>query len=134
LTTDLIYGVVDPSIPDRSQMIYRVLLDSIEFVPVESGEEEDVEARPSRTAMRGAFTAGLCDVWDELPMPRVDDPRLRFWFTEAGWRRFGRAVCAKARADGHVVRVIRRKNPPASEVAYGDDWQLALRAPSRRDG
>jgi hypothetical protein len=113
-------------------MIYRVLLDSIEFVPVESGDDDDVEARPSGTSLRGAFTAGLCDVWDELPMPDVDDPRLRFWFTEEGWRRFGRSVCAKARADGHVVRVIRRKNPRSSEVAYRDAYQVALRPATER--
>jgi hypothetical protein len=76
-------------------MIHRVLLDSIEFVPVESGDEEDVEARPSGTAMRGAFAAALCDVWDELPVPCVDHPRLRFWFTlyrRNGWREVGRTA------------------------------------------
>jgi hypothetical protein len=113
-------------------MIYRVLLDSIEYVPVEAGDEADFEARPSGTAMRGAFTAGFGDAWGELPMPDVADRRLRFWFTEAGWRRYGRAVCAKARADGHVVRVIRRKNPRSSEVAYRDAYQVALRLATER--
>jgi hypothetical protein len=113
-------------------MIYRVLLDSIEFVPVEAGDEADFGARPGGTAMRGAFTAGLGKAWGALPMPDVADPRLRFWFTEAGWRRYGRAVRAEARADGHVVRVIRRKNPRSSEVAYRDSYQVALRPATER--
>jgi hypothetical protein len=50
-------------------MIYRVLLDSIEFVPVEAGDEADFGARPGGTAMRGAFTAGLGKARGALPMP-----------------------------------------------------------------
>jgi hypothetical protein len=56
----------------------------------------------------------------------VVQPRVRFWFTERGWRAYGLRVAAEARASGRAFRVIRRKNPSKSRVIYRDDWQVAL--------
>ena len=82
-------------------------------------------SRPGR--LMGAFNAGFAiEAWGDLPMPRVTNPRVRFWFTERGWRAYGRRVAAEARASGRAFRVIRRKNPPRSMVVYRDDWQVAL--------
>jgi hypothetical protein len=75
----------------------------------------------------GAWAAGLAeDAWHDLPMPYLHNPRLRFWFTERGWRAFGLRVAAGARASGRTYRVLRRKNPPRSAVVYRDEWQVAL--------
>jgi hypothetical protein len=75
----------------------------------------------------GAFSAGVAQgAWDDLPTPMVSNPRVRFWFTERGWRAYGLRVAAQARASGRPFRVIRRKNPPRSMVLYRDDWQVAL--------
>jgi hypothetical protein len=80
----------------------------------------------------GAYNAELADdAWGDLPMPMLTNPRVRFWFTERGWRDYGLRVAAGARASGRAYRVLRRKNPPRSVVVYRDDWQVAL-LPHRR--
>jgi hypothetical protein len=77
--------------------------------------------------LMGAYNAGVVgEAWGDLPMPMLSNPRVRFWFTERGWRVYGLRVAAEARASGRVFRVIRRKNPPRSMVVYRDDWQVAL--------
>jgi hypothetical protein len=85
----------------------------------------EVSLGPGR--LMGAWNAGLAsDAWDDLPMPPLSNPRVRFWFTEGGWRAYGLRVAAEARASGRAFRVLRRKNPPRSMVLYRDDWQVAL--------
>ena len=72
-------------------------------------------------------SAGVADeAWGDLPMPMLSNPRVRFWFTERGWRAYGLRVAAEARASGRAFRVIRRKNPSKSMLVYRDDWQVAL--------
>jgi hypothetical protein len=93
----------------------------------ESGAMEVSLSSPGR--LMGAFNAGIADgAWGDLPLPgfRLSNPRVRFWFTERGWRAYGLRVAAEARASGRAFRVIRRKNPPKSMVVYRDDWQVAL--------
>ena len=86
-----------------------------------------MEVGPGPGQLMGAWGAGLArDAWDDLPMPNLTNPRVRFWFTERGWRVYGLRVAAGARASGRVYRVIRRKNPPRSMVLYRDEWQVAL--------
>jgi hypothetical protein len=85
----------------------------------------EISLSPGR--LMGAFNAGLADrAWGDLPMPALSNPRVRFWFTERGWRAYGLRVAAEARASGRAFRVIRRKNPSKSMVIYRDDWQVAL--------
>ena len=75
----------------------------------------------------GAFYANVAvGEWGDLPMPYLTNPRVRFWFTERGWRTYGLRVAAAAQASGRTYRVLRRKNPPKSMVVYRDDWQVAL--------
>ena len=64
-------------------------------------------------------------------MPGFDSPKARFYFTEVGWRKAGRAIAAEARSCGHAVRVVRRKEPDASQVVFRDEVQVAI-LPSRR--
>lgn len=80
--------------------------------------------------MEGALQLGGV-AWDDMPAPSVCNDRLRFWFTEDGWDRYGRNVVAEAqRISAHYhlgpVRVLRRKNPRKGDVAYRDRWQVAL--------
>ena len=85
----------------------------------------EISLSPGR--LMGAFNAGVADeAWGDLPMPVLSNPRVRFWFTERGWRAYGLRVAAEARASGRAFRVIRRKNPSKSMVVYRDDWQVAL--------
>jgi hypothetical protein len=66
-----------------------------------------------------------------LPAPDFDNPRARFYFTEAGWQKFGRVLAAEAKSRGHVVQVIRRKNPRKSQIVYEDEHQVAILPPRR---
>jgi hypothetical protein len=58
--------------------------------------------------------------------PLIQNPRARFYFTERGWEKVGKFVASDARQKGFLMRVIRRKNPPASQIVYQDDFQVAL--------
>src|SRR5277367_5360955 len=107
----------------RDELIYRVVGESSEWV----WSEESGALEISLGRLMGAFSAGIADeAWGDLPMPFLSNPRVRFWFTERGWRAYGLRVAAGARASGRAFRVIRRKNPSKSMVVYRDDWQVAL--------
>jgi hypothetical protein len=93
------------------QMIYRVLCDGRDPL---SG----------RTRFSGAWCAGLGG-FEGLRMPAVCE-RWRFYFTEHGWRHVGLGVVRQARAEDRVVKIIRRRNPPRSQVVYADAYQLAV--------
>jgi hypothetical protein len=106
-------------------LIYRVVGES--SVWVWSEESGAVEVPPGQGRLMGAYSADIAGgAWGDLPMPFLTNPRVRFWFTERGWRDYGLRVAAAARASGRPYRVIRRKNPSRSAVAYRDDWQVAL--------
>jgi hypothetical protein len=109
-------------------LIYRVVGESGEWVWSEESGAMEISLSPSRPGrLMGAFNAQVAiGAWDDLPMPALSNPRVRFWFTERGWRAYGLRVAAGARASGRAFRVIRRKNPPRSMVVYRDDWQVAL--------
>ena len=110
-------------------MIYRVVSESSEWVWSEESGALEVSLNPSSSPGRlmGAFNARVAEgAWGDLPMPALSNPRVRFWFTERGWRAYGLQVAAAARASGRTFRVIRRKNPSKSTVVYRDDWQVAL--------
>ena len=107
-------------------MIYRVVGESGEWVWSEKSGALEI-SRTDTSRLMGAFNAGIAvGAWGDLPMPGLSNPRVRFWFTERGWRAYGLQVAAEARASGRPFRVLRRKNPPKSMVVYRDDWQVAL--------
>jgi hypothetical protein len=87
---------------------------------------------PSGAHLRGVFMAGLSEGLGDTPYPRLANPRARFFFTEAGWKRYGRNVYAAARQRGHRIKLIRRKNPARSQVFYQDAFQVAVLPASRR--
>lgn len=72
--------------------------------------------------------AMACDfICPGLPAPKVRiNERARFWFTEAGFDRYGRVTLDAAMQSGRVYRLLVRKNPPRSAIVYRDKWQLAL--------
>ena len=113
-------------------MIYRIQIDEgvWEFV-----EEED-NHMVTRYHLRGP-SGELSDVmWElNLPVPKTNfvSHRARFYFTERGWKQIGRHLAAEAKRRGHVVKVIRRKNPADANIAYADELQIAL-LPARKKG
>lgn len=105
-------------------MIYRLLIDTIThtFDPATG----TWRVLPSGTNLRGVFMAGLSEGFEDIPFPRLDHPRARFYFTETGWKRYGRNVYAAACRRGHRIRLIRRKNPARSQIVYSDPFQVAI--------
>jgi hypothetical protein len=106
-------------------VIYRILVD------------ECLDGTPTGEGRFGGLAnshlgAGLLDEAG-VSSPNFDSRRTRFYFTEAGWRAAGRAIAAKLRAAGHVVRVLRRKEPAASQVVFRDRMQVAI-LPGRGKG
>ncbi len=57
---------------------------------------------------------------------RLQNPRTTFWFTERGWEEVGKEICRQAMREGVAVKVLQRKNPKRSEVAWADAHQVAL--------
>jgi hypothetical protein len=104
-------------------MIYRLVID------------ECLEGLPTGRGRLGGLTNShfLSRMLDEcdIPSPSFDNPKTRFYFTEAGWKKAGRLIAAEAKRQEHVVKCIRRKNPQASQVVYRDKFQVAI-LPSRR--
>src|SRR5262245_47225264 len=105
-------------------MIYRILIDTLTYEL--DATTKTVRERPSGTSLRGAFTAGLSQGLGDIPFPRITNSRARFYFTEAGWQKYGRHMYAAARQRGHIIRVIRRKNPVQSQIVYRDAYQVAI--------
>jgi hypothetical protein len=113
-------------------MIFRIIAETQHHLWSEPPAAALPETGPGR--MAGVWRSGLSTGWwnDDLIMPQVRTARARFWFTEAGRRRYGAPLAAHIRAQGIPVRIHRRKNPPRSEVVYQDAWQVAL-LPHRPD-
>ncbi len=108
-------------------MIYRVLCNGSDgnaiFLDIWNKAEAQAAARER---LMGVYAADVPGDWAGLRRPHIACRRARFYFTEKGWRLFGRFIAAAARRDGRVVRVLRRKNPMPSEVVYEDELQVAV--------
>jgi len=108
-------------------VIYRILTDSLAWHPDPdraADAEDPGQARPTGTNLGGATRAAVD--WQDLPYPRIGNPKARFYFTEAGWRRYGRRVYESGLQAGHQMKVIRLKEPDPSQVVYRDRWQVAI--------
>lgn len=113
-------------------MIYRIQTTSFWRDEDEAG---NVEAGPLRTSRGGAFF-GNSDYWDAIgammdvaglraPAKKVN-PRAKFWFTELGYNVVGKEIVRFLSLKGENVRVLKKKNPKRSDVAWGDAYQLAV--------
>lgn len=111
-------------------MIYRILTDTVSYVT--DPETQESRTVPSGTDLRGVFMAGISEGLRDIPFPRLSNPRARFYFTEAGWEKYGHHVYTAAKRRGHAVRVIRQKNPAQSRIVYEDPYQVAILPPRPR--
>ena len=113
-------------------MIYRILCEGREDNPffLDIWEKAD-EPRVGRRRLMCAYPAGAVG-WGTLPRQHIGNRRARFYFTEAGWHKIGRAVLMDARRRGILVRVVRLKNPSLSQTIHRDKWQVAILPPGRR--
>jgi hypothetical protein len=113
------------AVRDPHSMIYRILANAKKGL-FSVSRQEFIPGSPS--PLRGAWTAGLAGM--NVKFPEIENRRVRFFFTEKGWREVGRAIVARAIREGHVIRVIRQKNPMKSQIFYKDADQVAI-LPSR---
>lgn len=105
-------------------MIYRILTDFKDWHYDETTGFWDIPVRRFGGAMHA-----LGDVMSDLDLPaphRLTNERTRFYFTERGWQLYGRHIYAEGRKRGHVMKLIRRKNPHRSQIVYEDDVQMAI--------
>ncbi len=107
-------------------MIYRILADcKVEQWDAAANRFQWIPGHLVRVPrMCGGFYAMLQGF--NLQYPEITEPRARFYFTERGWQELGREIVAKAKSEGHIVRVLRRKDPSDSQIIYKDDLQLAI--------
>lgn len=106
-------------------MIYRIIGETERYRW--AGEPHESELVRVTGELTGAMGADFGWAWwDGLKAPPVTNPRVRFWWTEAGWEKFGRATLADAMRSGRTWRLLRQKNPPKSAIVYKDRWQVAL--------
>lgn len=114
-------------------MIYRIITDFRMVQGTFDPEQREFVSQwivPEKREYQRMTGAGDCfgDIMfaHGLRAPLIQKPRARFYFTERGWDKVGRFVASEAQRRGFLMRVIRRKNPPASQIAYRDDLQIAL--------
>jgi hypothetical protein len=115
-------------------MIYRILCEGREDSPFfldiwEKANEPSV----GRRRAYGSICSRGSGLGNIAPATHPGNRRARFYFTEAGWQKIGRAVLMDARRCGIMVRVIRLKNPPLSQAIYRDKWQVAILPPGQRN-
>lgn len=73
-------------------------------------------------------SVSVFDAWGAINAPRkAINKNVRFYFTEAGWERFGRDTVAACIRSGQEYRVIAREEHDRSiEVVYKDEYQVCL--------
>jgi hypothetical protein len=73
----------------------------------------------------------VVEAWVQMPSPRRSiNRKCRFYFTEEGWRRYGRATITACQQTNQEYRVLRIKEKSV-DVVYQDKYQVAVR-PKRK--
>lgn len=63
----------------------------------------------------------------ELPLAPEDyDLDLRFWWTEAGWKRFGRYLAHILKVNRRTYRVLEACESDVGYIISRDPWQVAV--------
>lgn len=111
---------------------HRDLLDSIHC----GGEPIDPKDRDLlrfwKSGLMGYGNETVMEAWDKLNSPRRDIfKNCRFFFTEAGWRRYGRPAVTACQQTGQLYRVLSIKEKSV-EVVYRDELQVAVRPKKKR--
>ena len=80
----------------------------------------------------GAWAEGCLSLGDlALPKKRINS-RAKFYFTEKGYRKYGKDVIASSIEEDQVLQVIKRKNPKKSQIVYEDEYQVAILPEKRK--
>lgn len=99
---------------------------------ISEDEARQLVARFRKTGVMGVGNDVVFEAWGDMPLPRhVANKNCRFYVTEAGWQRYGRATVRACQQTGQRYRVVRLKEH-AVEVIYRDTVQVAVRPRKRR--
>jgi len=53
--------------------------------------------------------------------------RIKYFFTEYGWRNSGHAVLSEIRSKGVIAKIVAvKENDPRIQVLYRDKWQVIV--------
>jgi len=86
-----------------------------------------------KSGIMGFGDPRIWDAWDHMRSPRRSiNQNVRFYFTEEGWRRYGRKTVEVCQQVGQRYRVIRVKENSV-DVIYRDDVQVAVRPKRKRE-
>ena len=115
-------------IDEMSAEDYRVFIESLR----QSASDPDVDLEREyprfwKTGLMGYGNPAVWDAWLDMNSPRRPVNRnARFYFTEEGWRRYGRKTIEVCQQVGQRYRVLRVKES-AVDVIYRDEFQVAVR-------
>lgn len=113
-----------------SAAAYQQLIDAME----QRGEPIDrTITRFWKSGLMGYGNETVMTTWSSLNSPRRTIFRnCRFFFTEAGWERYGRPTIDVCQRTGQQYRVIAIKEH-SIDIVYRDEFQVAIRPRKRRD-
>ena len=115
-------------IDEMSAEDYRVFIESLR----QSASDPDVDLKREyprfwKTGLMGYGNPAVWDAWLDMNSPRRPVNRnARFYFTEEGWRRYGRKTIEVCQQVGQRYRVLRVKENEV-DVIYRDEYQVAVR-------
>lgn len=94
--------------------------------------EDLKEFRFQKSGIVGFGNETIWDAWIAMPNPRrAINRNVRFYFTEEGWRQYGRPTITACQQTGQKYRVVRIKEN-AVDVVYRDAVQVAVRPLRKR--
>jgi hypothetical protein len=86
----------------------------------------------TKSGLCGFGNSQVMAAWDHMPSPRRRITRnCRFFFTEEGWRKYGRPTITVCQQTHQRYRVISIKEKSV-DVLYRDDVQVAVRPTKQR--
>ena len=93
-----------------------------------NGETIDKDlTRYWKTGLMGFGNEAVTEAWVQMPSPKPSIYRnCRFYFTEEGWRRYGRSTITACQQTNQAYRVLCIKEKSV-DVVYRDAYQVAVR-------
>lgn len=102
--------------------------------PQTEDSDMDVSSRATRDMIHGLCGVGpeeVMDAWLSMNSPSKSiNKNVRFYFTEAGWDKFGRNTVAACIRTGQEYRVIAVEEHDV-DALYKDEYQICIR-PKRK--
>jgi hypothetical protein len=133
----VISKVKDSTVFRRIELIDQISAESYDNLVKamqERGEAIDKSlTRFWKSGLMGFGYEPVTEAWIQLNSPRrALFKNYRFYFTEAGWRQYGRPTIRACQQTGQQYRVIRIKEHSV-DVVYRDEFQVAVRPKKKKE-